>query len=72
MNSILMFNVVILLFVGIYMFDESHSYKQYIGGFIVFLAIILLAFDRNFEKAGTHTETQNIEYLYSLLIAFGA
>ena len=70
MNWILMFNVVVLLIVGVFMFKEHHTLKQYVGGVIIFIAIIILALSRSFEETGTHTTVQNNQYIISLWLAF--
>ena len=64
----LCFNVVLWLIAGIFIFNEHHTLKQYVGGAIIFIAIILLAFDRGFEKVDTHTSTENEAYYLSLLL----
>ena len=72
MNSILMFNVVVLLIFGIILFNEHHTCRQYAGAAIIFLAIIVLTVSRSFEKTDTHTGQQNNQYLFSVGIIFSA
>ena len=69
MNSVLMLSTVICLGTGVYVFNEKHGYKQYIGGFIVFIAVIILTLDRDFELPGFHSIQENMYYLYSILLA---
>lgn len=69
MNSVLMLNTIICLGTGVYLFNERHSYKQYLGGFTVFIAIIVLTLDRNFELPGFHSIQENLYYFYSILLA---
>ena len=69
MNWVLILNTVICLAAGIYLFHEKHRYWKYVGGVIIFLAIILLTLERNFELPGFHTIDENLKYIYSILLA---
>lgn len=67
-----MLNTVICLIVGVYLFNEQHGYKQYLGGLIVLIAILILTLDRSFELPGLHSLNQNLYYIYSICLALVA
>ena len=46
MNCLIMSNIVLLIFVGVYFFDEKHTYMEYIGSVIIITGLIWISFQR--------------------------
>ena len=66
-SSILMFNVLLILLAGVTIFNERHKVMKYLGGMTVFISLIVVATQRNFEAHGTYTQNQNEEYRMALV-----
>ena len=66
MNWLIMSNIVLLIFIGVYFFNEKHTMMEYLGSVIVVIGLVWISFQKSVgEFSDTFNET---EFYFGILL----